>query len=109
VPDLVAFGAANLFATGMPWVHVEPAVPGELGLAGGAPYQRILVSAQASELPRELVRQLAPAGVLVIPVSGRMLRVRADVGGPAVEKHGFYRFVPLVADPPPSRDAPGPA
>ena len=107
VPDLVAFGAANLFATGMPWVHVEPAVPGELGVAAGGPYQRILVSAQATALPRELVHQLAPGGVLVIPVSGRMLRVRADVGGPAVEAHGYYRFVPLVADPPLRRGAPG--
>ena len=109
VPDLVAFGAANLFAIGMPWVHVEPAVPGELGLADGGPYQRILVSAQATELPAELVAQLAPAGVLVIPVSGRMLRVRADAGGPAVEEHGWYRFVPLVADPPVGRPAPGPS
>jgi protein-L-isoaspartate(D-aspartate) O-methyltransferase len=107
VPDLVAFGAANLVATGMPWVHVEPAVPGQLGLASGGPYQRILVSAQATELPGELVGQLAPGGVLVIPVSGRMLRVRAGAAGPAVEEHGFYRFVPLVADPP-VRRGPGP-
>ena len=107
VSDLVAFGAANVFATGMPWVHVEPAVPGRLGLAAGGPYQRILVSAQARELPDELVRQLVPAGVLVIPVAGRMLRVRADRDGPAVEVHGWYRFVPLVADPPVGRAAPG--
>jgi protein-L-isoaspartate(D-aspartate) O-methyltransferase len=107
VPDLVAFGAANVSSAGMPWVHVAPAVPGELGLAAGGPYQRILVSAQAPTLPDELVRQLAPGGVLVIPVAGRMLRVRADRGGPAVEKHGWYRFVPLVADPPSGRAAPG--
>lgn len=107
VPELVTFGAANVFATGMPWVHVEPAVPGELGLAAGGPYQRILVSAQATDLPAELVDQLAPAGVLVIPVSGRMLRVRADDSGPTVEEHGWYRFVPLVADPPVGRPAPG--
>ena len=107
VPELVTFGAANVFATGMPWVHVEPAVPGEVGLAAGGPYQRILVSAQATALPAELVDQLAPRGVLVIPVSGRMLRVRADASGPTVEKHGWYRFVPLVADPPMGRPAPG--
>ena len=108
VPDLVAFGAANLHATGMPWVHVEPAVPGELGLPAGGPYDRILVSAQATALPAELVDQLAPAGVLVIPVAGRMLRVRAAAGGPAVEEHGWYRFVPLVADPPVERGARSP-
>ena len=47
-----------------------------------------------------LVAQLAPQGVLVIPVAGRMLRVVARVGGPTVEEHGWYRFVPLVTDPP---------
>jgi protein-L-isoaspartate(D-aspartate) O-methyltransferase len=107
VPDLVTFGAANLAATGMPWAHVELAVPGALGWAADGPYQRILVSAQASTLPTELVDQLAPDGVLVIPVAGRMQRVRARDGGPAVEKHGWYRFVPLVADPPVGPAAPG--
>ena len=118
VPDLVTFGAANLAAAGMPWAHVERAVPGTLGWPSGGPYQRILVSAQAATLPAELVGQLAPAGVLVLPVGGRMLRVRAadgggtadggrtDDGGPAVEEHGWYRFVPLVADPPVKPDLP---
>ena len=107
VPELVAFGAANLAAAGMPWARVVRAVPGELGLAADGPYQRILVSAQAAALPAELVSQLAAGGVLVVPVAGRMLRVRADEGGPAVEEHGWYRFVPLVADPPVGRGAPG--
>ncbi|WP_235543878.1 protein-L-isoaspartate O-methyltransferase [Phycicoccus sp. Soil803] len=109
VPDLVAFGAANLVAAGMPWAHVERAVPGTLGWPCGGPYQRILVSAQAPALPAELVDQLSAGGVLVLPVAGRMLRVRADDGGPTVEEHGWYRFVPLVADPPAGRAAPGPA
>lgn len=107
VPDLVTFAAANLAATGMPWAHVELAVPGTLGDPSHGPYDRILVSAQASELPAELVAQLAPDGVLVVPVAGRMVRVRADDSGPAVEEHGWYRFVPLVADPPVGRPAPG--
>lgn len=100
VPELVAFGSANLAETGMPWARVERAVPGTLGWPAQAPYDRILVSAQAARLPAEVVGQLAPGGVLVIPVAGRMLRVRADDDGPAVEEHGWYRFVPLVADPP---------
>lgn len=109
VPDLVTFGAANLALRGMPWAHVEAAVPGELGHAAYGPYDRILVSAQAPSLPAELVRQLAPHGVLVIPVAGRMVRVVARDSGPAVEEHGWYRFVPLVADPPRGAAAPGPA
>ncbi|SDO75913.1 protein-L-isoaspartate(D-aspartate) O-methyltransferase [Pedococcus dokdonensis] len=100
VPALVTFGAANLAPLGMPWARVERSLPGTLGWPARAPYDRILVSAQAAQLPAELVDQLAASGVLVIPVAGRMLRVRADDDGPAVEEHGWYRFVPLVADPP---------
>ncbi|NYG05842.1 protein-L-isoaspartate(D-aspartate) O-methyltransferase [Phycicoccus badiiscoriae] len=98
VPALVTFGAANLASRGMPWAHVEAAVPGVLGHAAHGPFDRILVSAQARTLPAELVRQLAPRGVLVIPVAGRMLRVVARDDGPTVEEHGWYRFVPLVTD-----------
>ena len=104
VPDLATFGAANVSSAGMPWAHVRGTVPHELGLSERAPFDRILVSAQARVLPSELVAQLAPRGVLVMPVSGRMMRVTAtgeDASGLQVEEHGWYRFVPLVADPPP--------
>jgi protein-L-isoaspartate(D-aspartate) O-methyltransferase len=84
----------------MPWARLTAAVPGVLGRPDRGPYDRILVSAGAATLPGELVGQLAPEGVMVIPVAGRMLRVENAEGGPAVEEHGWYRFVPLVADPP---------
>ena len=100
IPALVTFGAANLARAGMPWAHLGRAVPGELGLPAQAPFDRVLVSAQAATLPGELIDQLAVDGVLVAPVAGRMLRVRNTDDGPAVEEHGWYRFVPLVADPP---------
>ena len=53
----------------------------------------MLVSAEADELPRELVDQLAGDGVLVVPVAGVMLRVAHP--GAVVTEHGRYRFVPL--------------
>lgn len=101
VPELVAAATANVTAAGCPWARVAAAEPGILGLPADGPYDRILVSAQPARLPDELVTQLAPGGVLVIPVAGRMLRVRHAPGGPVVEEHGWYRFVPLVSDPVP--------
>ena len=96
VPDLAEWGAGNLSACTLPWAHIEQAQPGVLGWPDEAPYDRILVSAEPQSLPRELVDQLGPDGVMVIPVAGRMLRVhRPGEGEVAVEKLGHYRFVPL--------------
>ena len=108
VPGLVELGAANLAAAGVPWASLRQATPGMFGDPSQAPYDRILVSAQARALPDDLVAQLAPAGVLVVPVSGRMLRaVRPTSGTPLeVEEHGWYRFVPLVSDPADPADLP---
>jgi protein-L-isoaspartate(D-aspartate) O-methyltransferase len=95
-PDLARWGEANVRAQGLPWASVRPAEPGVLGWPAAAPYQRILVSAEARELPDELVEQLALGGAMVIPVKGRMLRVRKDPNrGLDVTRHGWYSFVPL--------------
>jgi protein-L-isoaspartate(D-aspartate) O-methyltransferase len=98
VPALVEMGAANLARAGMPWARVAPAAADVFGAPSEGPYDRILVSAEPDHLPEELVAQLAPGGVMVIPVGGQMLRVRATAGGPEVERTGYYRFVPLVRD-----------
>ena len=96
VEDLAAWGAANLTAAGMAWTSIQRAEPGVLGVPGGAPYDRILVSAEARELPEPLVAQLADGGRMVVPVRGRMLVV--DRAGDEVRqtRHGHYRFVPLI-------------
>ncbi len=94
VPELAAWGAGNLSATGQPWATLEAADPEVLGLPADAPYDRILVSAEPRDLPQELVDQLGDDAVMVIPVDGTMLRVTTP--GPRISRHGHYRFVPLV-------------
>lgn len=95
-PQLVEFGAANVAATQRTWAGIQAATPGVLGSPEHAPFDRILVSAMSRRLPQELLDQLAPDGLLVAPVDGRMLRVRRDEEGKAhVERFGSYRFVPL--------------
>ena len=94
-PDLVRFGQSNLARTHQPWASIKPALPDVLGLPDSAPYDRILVSAEPSDLPSDLVDQIGRSGRMVIPVDGTMLLVVRASGNVTVTPHGSYRFVPL--------------
>ncbi|WP_083830294.1 protein-L-isoaspartate O-methyltransferase [Nesterenkonia sp. F] len=100
-PDLAASAERAVAARGPEPVQVHVAVPRVLGLPEHAPFDRILVSADAPRMPEELVEQLVAAegeqsgGVMVVPVRGEMHRVRRDRDGLEVTRHGQYRFVPL--------------
>jgi len=96
--ELAAWGADNLRRAKVPWASLEPSIPGVLGLPAHAPYDRILVSAEADGLPGDLVDQLADDGRMVIPVAGRMVLVVRRGDRTEVTEHGFYRFVPLRRD-----------
>ncbi len=83
---------------------------GAKGWAAQAPFDRILLTASAAELPQGLLDQLAVGGVLVAPVdlpSGgqQVVRVRRSEAGFATEPLFPVRFVPLVSGLPPA-DAP---
>jgi protein-L-isoaspartate(D-aspartate) O-methyltransferase len=96
VPELAEWGASNLGRTAYDWASIRPATPPVLGWPDGAPYDRILVSAEATELPQALVDQLTEDGRIVVPVRGTMtLGVRRD-GELETSEHGSYRFVPLL-------------
>jgi protein-L-isoaspartate(D-aspartate) O-methyltransferase len=95
-PELAAWGAANLARCHLPWARIELALPDVLGWPDDAPYDRVLVSAQARHVPAPLVEQLAEGGVMVCPVHGELVRVvRERGGGVSTTSHGSYRFVPL--------------
>lgn len=94
-PDVAAFGAGNLARVDVPWASLTVADPDVLGDPDHAPYDRILVSADAEELPHALVDQLADGARLVLPVRGRMTLVVRDGDDLAVSEHGRYSFVPL--------------
>jgi len=77
---------------------------GTLGWPEQAPFERIVVTAAAMDVPPVLAQQLAPGGLMVVPVDDgvgdpRLLRVRRDEEGLETEDLGPIRFVPLIADP----------
>ncbi len=75
---------------------VRVATPGVLGVPEEAPFDRILVSAEADRIPPALIRQLVEGGIMVIPVDTVMTRVSRLSDGVGVTHHGRYAFVPLI-------------
>jgi protein-L-isoaspartate(D-aspartate) O-methyltransferase len=66
------------------------------------PYDRVIVTAAAPEVPAILVDGLAPGGVLMVPVGAdrrdqQLVRIRRNDDGFSTEDLGLVRFVPLVA------------
>ena len=75
---------------------------GTKGWPEQAPYDRVMVTAAAAQIPTVLIEGLAPGGVLVAPVGEdhrdqRLLRIRRNDTGFSTEDLGLVRFVPLVA------------
>jgi protein-L-isoaspartate(D-aspartate) O-methyltransferase len=99
VPALAESAAQRLGDLGYHNVRVHVS-KGELGWPEAAPYDAILVTAGAPQVPRQLVRQLALGGRLVIPVGRRriqqLLSVTRERRGTTVTRHGQCRFVPLI-------------
>src|ERR1700712_1304844 len=68
VPELAEWGATNLATTSYDWASMRLPAAGVLGVPELAPYDRILVSAEASSMPQTLIDQLGETGRLVVPV-----------------------------------------
>ena len=100
VPELVAMARTHLAALRTPPpapVTIEEAEPGVLGWPAGAPYDRILVSADGRQVPADLGAQLAPGGRMVLPVAHTMVVVQRSFDGELtrVETGDLFTFVPL--------------
>lgn len=74
---------------------------GSKGLPTYGPFERIIVTAGASEVPEELKNQLTAGGRMVIPVGDNLgqemlVIIRSGPGEFIEEKHGAFVFVPLL-------------
>jgi len=75
---------------------------GALGWPEQAPFERILVTAAAIDIPPNLSAQLAIGGIMVVPIgdnsaSQSIVRVRRDEAGLDIEELGPVKFVPLIS------------
>ncbi|HME36334.1 MAG TPA: protein-L-isoaspartate(D-aspartate) O-methyltransferase [Candidatus Sulfotelmatobacter sp.] len=77
---------------------------GSQGFADCAPYDAIIVSAGAREVPPALLAQLAEGGRMIIPVgtpdSQQLQLIRIENGQPRIALRELCRFVPLISGEP---------
>ena len=100
IPELSEFARANLAVAGyLDRVRLRVG-DGSKGWPEEAPFDRIIVTAGAPDLPATLADQLAPGGLIVAPVGGYGLqticRYRDADGRLDKEAIEGARFVPLV-------------
>lgn len=74
---------------------------GNKGVPSFAPYDRILITAAAPEISKELIKQLKPGGILVVPLGKNdvqtMIKItKLENGDLKEEEFGAFRFVPLL-------------
>ncbi|MBM3564643.1 MAG: protein-L-isoaspartate(D-aspartate) O-methyltransferase [Alphaproteobacteria bacterium] len=77
---------------------------GSMGWKEQAPFQRIMVTAAAADVPPVLVDQLAPDGIMVVPIGAddpvqHLIRIRKTASGVETEDMGPVKFVPLIGEP----------
>jgi protein-L-isoaspartate(D-aspartate) O-methyltransferase len=89
----------------MGYINVRVLVgDGTLGLPECAPYDAILVSAGAPQVPPALLAQLAEGGRMIMPVgmpdSQQLQLIRMENGQPQITLRELCRFVPLISGEP---------
>lgn len=100
IPRLAETARARLTALGYSNVTVIVG-DGNLGWPQASPYDAIMVTAAAPQIPQALLEQLADGGRMVLPVTvtgnaQELLRLRKNGKTVTRENLGAVRFVPLV-------------
>jgi protein-L-isoaspartate(D-aspartate) O-methyltransferase len=76
---------------------------GYRGLPPFAPFDKIIITAAAPEIPQELISQMKTGGILVVPVGPLELQTmvtvrKTDAGETIKEEHDRFRFVPMLGN-----------
>jgi len=99
IPTLAVSAAAHLQYLGYHNIHVHTG-DGTLGLPAHQPYDAIIVTAAAGEIPASYLSQLKEGGRVIIPVGDalgqQLMRLRKTGSGYSKEFIELVRFVPLI-------------
>jgi len=101
IPELAERARATLAELGYRNVHAK-AGNGYLGWPEHAPFDAIVVTAAPDEVPQALVDQLAPGGIMVVPVgaiSQDMMIIERTQRGVVQRRTIPVRFVPMTGKP----------
>lgn len=69
---------------------------GSKGYPEKAPFDRIIVSAMASEMPKKLLAQMAEGGIMIIPIKGTLTKVMKNDGEITTKPLATVAFVDFV-------------
>ena len=99
IPELAAFAKENIEKVKLDNVQVFVA-DGTLGWKSNAPYDGIIVTAGAKDIPAPLLAQLKPGGRMVIPVESsychKLMLVKKEENKHTTEEILDCSFVPLI-------------
>ena len=101
VPVLGENAGRILESMGYDNVHVYVG-DGTLGLEDMAPFDRVIITAAAPEIPAPLLNQLREGGILIVPAGERysqvLLKGKKTAGKLVKEQHTHCSFVPLIGE-----------
>jgi protein-L-isoaspartate(D-aspartate) O-methyltransferase len=104
VPGLADMARKNIMKAGYGDRATIIRGDGSLGYAENAPYDRVLVTAAAPDVPKPLVGQLKPTGIMIIPVGSaslfqNLIKISKTSNGKIREENlGGVAFVPLTGE-----------
>ena len=102
VQGLAEFARRNIMNAGYGDRVTIICADGSLGYPENAPYDRVLVTAAAPDVPKPLIEQLKPNGIMLIPVGSihffqSLIKITKGVDGKIREESlGGVAFVPLT-------------
>jgi len=102
IQELAEFARKNIMKAGFGDRVTIICADGSMGYSEKAPYDRILVTAAAPEVPKPLVEQLKPNGIMLIPVGSahlfqNLVKITKETSGKIKEENlGGVAFVPLT-------------